>query len=55
MIGINPQKGAPFEKDVLKIIGEGMASTDGDFRLSIIGIDLPTYMDMIIKNLLSNN
>lgn len=45
VIGINPQKGKAFEEDAIKKYWEDWFTQ---------GIDVPTYMDTIIKKTLSN-
>ncbi|WP_231490367.1 hypothetical protein [Pedobacter sp. Leaf170] len=54
VIGINPQKGKPFEEDVLNKYWGDWLREMGITDYQIKGTDLPTYMDTIIKNLLSN-
>lgn len=54
VIGINPQKGKPFEEDVIKKYWEDWFKQMGVTDFQIKGIDLPTYMDTIIKKTLSN-
>lgn len=54
VIGINPQKGKAFEEDVIKKYWEDWFTQMGITDFEIKGIDLPTYMDTIIKKTLSN-
>lgn len=55
VIGINPQKGKPFEEDVIKKYWEDWFKQMGVTNFQIKGVDLPTYMDTIIKKTLSND
>ncbi|MGN7204124.1 hypothetical protein ACTHQF_07605 [Pedobacter sp. SAFR-022] len=50
VIGINPQKGRNFEDDVIKKYWSDWLQAMGVTAFEIKGIDLPTYMDNIIKN-----
>ncbi|MCJ0742220.1 hypothetical protein [Pedobacter montanisoli] len=49
VIGINPQKGKNFEEDVIKKYWGDWLKKMGVQDYEIKGIDLPTYMDIIIK------
>ncbi|MDQ8003372.1 MAG: hypothetical protein REI64_01155 [Pedobacter sp.] len=54
VIGINPQKGKDFEEDIIKKYWADWFMQMGITDFQIKGIDLPTYMDTIIKKTLSN-
>ena len=54
VIGINPQKGKPFEEDVIKKYWEDWLKQMGVSDYQIKGVDLPTYMDTIIKKILAD-
>jgi hypothetical protein len=54
VIGINPQKGKPFEEDVIKKYWSDWLTEMGVTNFQIKGIDLPTYMDSIIKKAIAN-
>ncbi|WP_461790653.1 hypothetical protein [Pedobacter sp.] len=49
VIGINPQRGKPFEEDVIKKYWGDWLKRMGVTNFQIKGTDLPTYMDSIIK------
>lgn len=53
VLGINPQKGRPFEEDVIKKYWEDWLKHMGVTDFQIKGIELPAYMDILIKKRLS--
>jgi hypothetical protein len=53
VLGINPEKGKPFEEDVIKKYWGDWLQNMGVSKYQIKGTDLPTYMDNIIKKTLS--
>ena len=53
VLGVNPQKGSPFEGDVIKAYWENWLKEMNVKEFQIKDADLPTNLEPIIKNILS--